>query len=175
MRTPSTLVAALTLVVVAACGASGQVSSGSASTSTQPLAQGAGPGEPTMRFGDQYRFGDGVTIVISSPKSFNPSGSAYPHSNRAVGFEIAIRNDSDQSYRLSGLAVSATVDGAVAKQLVDSTQGYSGITDAGRDVQPGRDTRVVLAFAVPDLPSPIQLTVRPAATSQVVAIYSGST
>lgn len=128
-----------------------------------------------MHFGDQYRFGDGLTIVISSPKSFNPSGGAYPRSNRAVAFEIAIRNDSTQPYQLSGLSVSATIDGAVAKQLIDSTQGYGGVVDAGKDVQPGRDTRVALAFAVPDQPSPIELTVRPAATSEAVAVYSGST
>lgn len=173
MRTPSTLLAALTLVAVAACGAPDQVSGGSTSTGRQALEQGVEPIPHTMHFGDQYRFGTGVTVVISAPKSFHPSGSAYPRSNRAVAFEIAIRNDGDQPYRLSELSVSAMVDGAAAKQMVDSTQGYSGIVDADKDVKPGRDARVTLAFAVPDETVPLRLTVRPTANSPVAAVYSG--
>jgi hypothetical protein len=177
VRTPSTLLAAFTLCAVAicgACGASGQESNGSTSAGDQALAEDAGPVAQTMNFGAPYRFPDGVTVVISAPRPFHPSDSAYPRSNRAVAFEIGVRNDGDQPYHLSGLSVSATVEGAVAKQVVDSMQGYSGIVDADKHVQPGRDTGVTLAFAVPDEPHPIRLTVRTGEAGPVVAVYSGS-
>lgn len=173
MRTPSTLLAAFILLAATACGAPGQVEGGSTSADGQPLAQAASPVQQTIPFGGQYRFSDGVTIVVSMPKSFQPSGSAYPTSSRAVAFEISIRNDSGQPYQLSGLSVSATAAGAPAKMVVDSTQGYSGIVDAGKDVQPGYDTQVTLAFAVPDQTALLQLTVRPATTSPAVALFAG--
>lgn len=174
MRTPSTLLAAFVLLVVAGCGVTGQASGGSTTSGGQPLEQGAAPAAQTVDFGGQYRFHDGLTIVVSTPKSFRPSGSAYPRSDRAVAFEISIRNDGSQPYQLSGLSVSATVAGTTAKQLVDSTLGYIGIADADKDVQPGRDTQIMLAFAVPDQLSPLRLSVRPAKTNPVSAVYSGS-
>ncbi|HKS47246.1 MAG TPA: hypothetical protein VJT49_19475 [Amycolatopsis sp.] len=174
MRTPSTLLAAFTLLAVTACGAAGPVNSGSTSTGGQPLTQGATPMQQTMYFGAQYRFDEGLIIGVSTPKSFRPSGSAYPASSRAVAFEISIRNDGDQPYQLSGLSVSATVASVAAKQVQDPTQGYSGIIDAGKDVQPGRDTQVTLAFAVPDQPTQLQLCVRPSTNSPAVAVYGGS-
>lgn len=169
--------AAFTWLAVATCGACGvcgQVGSGSVSADGQPLTQGAAPVQQTLHFGDPYHFSDGVTVVLSMPKTFHPSDSAYPRTNRAVAFDLNVRNDGVQPYHLSGLSVSATVDGAMLKQVVDSTQGYSGIIDADKDVPPGRYTRVTLAFAVPDAPSPIRLAVRTGTASPVVAVYTGS-
>lgn len=113
-------------------------------------------------------------MSVSTPKPFQPSNSAYPRSDRAAAFEITVRNDGPQPYRLSGLGVSATVGGDAAKQLVDPTQGYSGIVDAGKDVPSGRDTRFTLAFAIGDSPAAMRLSLRPTATSTVVAVYCGS-
>jgi hypothetical protein len=174
VRIPSTLLAAFTVVAVAACGAPAPVNSGSKSTGGKPLAQEAAPLQQTIAFGGQYRFDDGLTVAVSAPKSFRPSRSAYPQCPRAAAFEISIRNDGDQPYQLSGLSVSATTAGAVAKQVVDSTQGYTGVVDAGKDVQPGRDAQLTLAFAVPDQPAQLRLSVRPASASPVVVVYSGS-
>jgi hypothetical protein len=174
VRTPSTLLAAFVLLVVAGCGVTGQASGGSTTAGGQPLEQAAAPAAQTVDFGGQYRFHDGLTVVVSTPKSFRPSGSAYPHSERAVAFEISLRNDGSQPYRLSGLSVSATVAGTAAKQLVDSTLGYTGIIDADKDVPPGRDAQFMLAFAVPEQSTPLRLSVRPAKVSPVSAIYSGS-
>lgn len=173
MRTPRHTLAALALMAVTACGAPAQVEGGSTSTGGDVPLQQAMPALRTMDFGGQFRFDDGVTVSVSAPKPFKPSNSAYPRSDRAVAFEIIIRNEGDQPYRLSGLSVSATVGDVPSKQVVDSPQGYSGIVDAGKDVQPGRDVRVNLAFAAPPEPTEMRLTLRPTAASPVVAVYYG--
>jgi hypothetical protein len=174
VRTASKLLTAFALLALAACGAPGQESGGAAGTGTQPLEQAAGPIAQTVDFGEQYRFGYGLSIMISTPKSFQPSSGAYPQSTRAVAFDISLRNDGGQPYQLSGLSVSATIDGVNAKQVVDSTLGYTGIINAGKDVQPGHDADFTLAFAVPDQPTQLRLSVRPATDSPVVCVYSGS-
>jgi len=161
------------LIGLAACGSHAQLDSASGEGGSRAL-QAAAPTPEMIGFGGQYRFSDGVTVSVTAPKSFQPSTSAYPRSDRGVAFDIVIRNDGDQSYQLSGLSVTATVAGVTAKQLVDSTQGYSGIIEAGKDVPPKRDVRVTLAFAVPAQPCEMRLSLRPSATTPVVAVYSGS-
>ncbi|HVV09930.1 hypothetical protein [Amycolatopsis sp.] len=174
MRTPARVALVAALLSLTACGGQAQVNSGAPAVGGSPAVQAASPVQQTVDFGAQYHFADGVTVLVSAPKSFRPSTSAYPRSARAVAFEIAIHNDGDQPYRLSALSVSATAAGTAAKQVVDSTQGYSGIVDAGKDVPPGRDVQVTLAFAVPEPPSAMRLSLRPNATSSVVAVYCGS-
>lgn len=176
MRTLRHVLAATALAGLVACGAPAQTETVARNDVGSPALQAApaAPAQQTLLFGGQYRFANGITISVSTPKSFQPSTSAYPHSDRAVAFEIAIRNDGDQPYRLSGLSVSATVDGSGAKQVVDPTQGYSGIVDAGKDVPAGRDVRVTLAFAVAEQQTEMKLALRPTATSNVVAVYCGA-
>jgi hypothetical protein len=125
-------------------------------------------------FGRDYRFEDGVTVTVSLPKSFQPSVTAYPQSDRAVAFEVALRNDGSQPYRLSGLSVVATSDGTTLNQVVDSVQGFSGIVGADRDIPSSRDVHVTLAFAVPIEPTEIQLSLRPDPSSPDAALYRGS-
>lgn len=173
MRTPKHAMAAVVLVAVTACGAPAPVESGSTSTGGDVALQQALPALRTLDFGGQFRFDDGVAVSVSAPKPFRPSSSAYPRSDRAVAFEIIIRNEGDQPYRLSGLTVTATVGDVASKQVVDSTQGYSGIVEAGKDVQPGRDVRLSLAFTAPPQPAEMKLTLRPTATSPVIAVYCG--
>ncbi|TNC23334.1 hypothetical protein [Amycolatopsis alkalitolerans] len=175
MRTPRHALIAAALIGLAACGAPASSGIATRNDAGSPAVQAAPtPAQATVYFGGQYRFADGITVIVSAPKPFQPSTSAYPHSDRAVAFEIAIRNDGSQPYRLSGLSVSATFDGAGAKQVVDPTQGYSGIVDAGKDVPVGRDVRVTVAFAVSEQPAQLRLSLKPTATSSVVAVYSGS-
>lgn len=176
MRTPRHALVAAALIGLAACGAPAQVETPARNDTGSPALQAApaAPAQQALYFGGQYRFADGITISVSTPKSFRPSTSAYPHSDRALAFEIVIRNDGPQPYRLSGLSVTATIGGAGAKQVVDPTQGYSGIVEAGKDVPTGRDVRVTLAFAVSEQPADMRLCLRPTATSTVIAVYSGS-
>jgi len=166
------LLAALVLFATAACGVQSNTGSGSSETGGTPLAQAVAPEQETINFGGQYRFDDGLTVAVSKPTSFQPSASAYPRSDRAAAFDI--RNDGDQPYRLSALSVTATIADVVAKQVVDTTQGYTGIADAGKDVQPGRDVQVTLAFAVSPEPASLRVSIKPTATSSVVAVYCGS-
>lgn len=175
MRTPRHALIVAALVGLAACGAP----TPPGTTALNDIGGPALHGEPTpaqriVDFGGQYRFDDGITISVSTPKSFRPSAAAYPRSGRAVAFEISIANDGSQPYRLSGLWVSATVGGSATKQVVDPTQGYSGIVDAGKDLASGRDVRVTLAFAVAEQPAEMLLSLRPTANSSVIAVYTGS-
>lgn len=176
MRTRRHVLIAAALLGLTACGAPAEVGSRALPDADggSPAVQAVAPQQQIVGFGEQYRFNDGITVSVSAPKSFRPSVSAYPHSARAVAFELTIRNDSDQPYKLSGLIVSATVAGGAAKQVVDSTQGYSGIVDAGKDVQPAHDVQVTLAFAVPNQPAEMSLSLRPTASSSAVAVYRGS-
>ncbi|WP_243859176.1 hypothetical protein [Amycolatopsis arida] len=128
----------------------------------------------TLEFGRDHRFDSGVTVVVSTPKMFRPSDTAYPQSERAVAFEVSIYNDGPQPYRLSDLVVRAAVNDVPAKQVVDATQGFNGIVDADRDVPPQRNVRVNLAFAVPPEPAPLSVTVRPEPGSEDTAVYVGS-
>lgn len=175
MRTTRHVLIAAALVGLAACGAPSPPGV-ARNDAGNPAIQGAPaqPAEQMLAFGAQYRFADGITVSVSTPKAFQPSSSAYPQSARAAAFEITIRNDGAQPYQLSGLAVSATLDGDTAKQLVDPTQGYSGIVDADKDVPPGRDASFTLAFAIADTPAAMRLSLRPTATSSTVAVYCGS-
>ncbi|MFC9257010.1 hypothetical protein ACFWMR_10085 [Amycolatopsis thailandensis] len=175
-RTPKLLIAACSLMLAAACGVQAP-EKGAAVLGADAPAPGlaATHAEGDLAFGAPHRFATGVTIAVSAPKSFRPSASAYPQSPRAVAFGIEVTNAGDGTYRLSGLSVTGEVDGESpsVKQVVDPTQGYNGIADAGKDVAPGRSVHLNLAFAVPDRPVKLRLQVRPSPSEPVAAKYCG--
>lgn len=138
-----------------------------------PAGASAAPAGNDLKFGADHRFGSGVTITVGSPKSFQPSPSAYPRSPRGAAFDVELSNDGATTYKLSGLTVTATAAGVPVKQLVDTTQGFTGIADAGKDVLPGRSVRVTLAFAVPQDPTTLRLQIRPSATEAAAVTYCG--
>jgi hypothetical protein len=169
--------AAALCVSLALCGCNATAAGGGAVSSTiavRDTTQAATPQDTDVAFGEQVLFESGLSVTVSMPKLFRPSPSAYPRSERAAAFEIAVNNGSTQSYRLSGLAVEAEVAGEQMKQVVDPTQGISGIVDAGKDVPPGRQIRVTVAFAVAPEPAPIRLKLRPDATEEPCATYTGT-
>lgn len=176
-RTPKLLLAACSLFLAAACGVTapeeGAAALGAEAAPAQGLAASHAEGE--LAFGAPHRFETGVTISVSSPKSFRPSASAYPQSPRAVAFGIEVANAGETTYRLSGLSVTAEIDGegGTVKQVVDAVQGYDGIADADKDLAPSRSVRLTLAFAVPDQPVLLRLQVRPSAAEPVAATYCG--
>ncbi|SFW68368.1 hypothetical protein [Amycolatopsis australiensis] len=126
-----------------------------------------------LKFGADHRFASGVTISVGSPKSFTPSESAYPRSPRGAAFDVELTNDGATTYKLSGLTVTATSAGTPVKQVVDTTQGFTGIADAGKDVLPGRSVHVTLAFAVPQEQAQLRLQIRPSATEPAAVTYCG--
>ena len=170
-RTPRLLLVGCALLAAVACGA--QIHTGDAPAALGPAPQVA-PSDGALTFGAGHTFANGVTITVSTPKSFQPSAGAYPASDRAAAFEIEVTNAGADPYRLSGLSVSATVAGAQAIQVVDLTQGFNGIVDAGKDIFPGHTVQLNLAFAVPRQPAELRLVLRPDTTSAVAATYCGS-
>jgi hypothetical protein len=173
-RTPMLVLAVCALLAVVGCGAQVQAGSAPAALGPVPEVQGAVAPSDMLKFGAGHTFADGVAITVSAPKSFQPSPTAYPASARAAAFEIEVMNSSPEPYRLSGFTVAATVAGTQAIQVVDATQGFNGVIDAGKDVAPGRSVRMNLAFAVPSQPAELRMVLRPDTASPVSAIYYGS-
>lgn len=176
MHTPRHALIVCALLALGACGAAPQTDGAAARFGGEvaiPQGVAATPKRTDVQFGSAYRFSEGVTVSVSSPRSFRPSDAAYPHSERAVAFEIAVRNEGHQPYRLSGLSAIATVDGIQAKQVLDAVQGFSGNADAGKDVLPGRDVRFTVAFAMPTDPAPLKLALRTSPSSGDIAQYCG--
>jgi hypothetical protein len=138
-----------------------------------PAGAGAAQAGNDLKFGADHRFASGLTISVGSPKSFRPSPSAYPQSPRGAAFDVQLTNNGTTTYKLSGLVVTATSNGTTVKQVVDTTQGFTGIADAGKDVLPGRSVHVTLAFAVPEAPTQLRLQVRPSATEPAAVTYCG--
>jgi hypothetical protein len=171
--------AAAFCVSLALCGCNATAAGGGAVSYSSTVVvrdtpQAATPRDTDVAFGKQVLFDSGLSVTVSMPKLFQPSPSAYPRSERAAAFEVTVNNGSNQSYRLSGLAVEAEVAGEQMKQVVDPTQGISGIVDAGKDVPPGRHIRVTVAFAVAPEPAPLRLKLRPDVTEEPCATYVGT-
>ncbi|ADJ49408.1 hypothetical protein AMES_7583 [Amycolatopsis mediterranei S699] len=150
----------------AALGVGGSPAGAGASASASPAGH-------DLKFGADHRFASGLTISVGSPQSFRPSPSAYPQSPRGAAFDVQLTNDGSTTYKLSGLNVTATSGGTAVKQVVDTTQGFTGITDAGKDVMPGRSVHITLAFAVPSEQTQLRLQIRPSATEAVAVTYCG--
>jgi hypothetical protein len=117
---------------------------------------------------------ENLTVTVSPPTSFTPTEAAYPKAQRAVAFELIIMNEGRTTYRPSRLAISALSNGESARQVVDSTQGYTGFVGAIEDVPPGQSVRVVVAFAVPVGRAELQVMVQPdAEEGSRVMVFEG--
>ncbi|MFE0022709.1 hypothetical protein [Amycolatopsis sp. NPDC059021] len=172
-RTPKALLAACVLFTAVACGVPAREGTAALGAGGAPAGSPAAQAGHDLRFGTDHRFASGVSFSVSAPKSFQPSSAAYPPSPRGAAFDIEVVNNGVETYRLSGLSVTATIGDAPAKQLVDATQGFTGVYDAGKDVLPGRSARITLAFAAPTQPVQMRLQLRPSATDPTAATYCG--
>ena len=117
-------------------------------------------------FGTQRVWTSGLSVVVSAPRSLKPSETAVPPAKRTAVFTITVYNGSKTSYRPSQLAVRALADGQPAAELVDSVQGLNGLAAAVAELPPGRDTQLQLAFAVPESPTRVELTIKPGGQDQ---------
>jgi hypothetical protein len=172
-RTPKLLLTACLLFSAAACGGVNAREGSAAMGVGNPAQPAAAQASGDLQFGANHRFASGITVSLSAPQSFQPSPAAYPRSARAAAFYIQVTNNGTDPYRVSGLSVTATVDGKQAKQVVDATQGLGGVSDAGRDLLPGRSTQVTLAFAVPADSARMAVQVRPSTGEPAVVTYCG--
>jgi hypothetical protein len=123
--------------------------------------------------GELTALGDGLTIAVSAPQSFVPTSSASPASARAVGFEMTVRNEGAAPYRPTLLALTAHVGTAKAQQVVDSTQGYSGLVGA-EEIAPGQSLRFSIAFSAPEQKTDVRVVAKPdPAASTAVTVFDG--
>lgn len=175
VKTVRVAAVACALALAAACG------SGPYSDAAQPIeaptsssATSTDPGGSPARRLNRQALGNGLIVTISPPKPFTPTDNAYPKTPRAVAFEMTIDNEGVTAYRPSQLSVSATADGAAIQQVIDSTQGYSGLDGSTDAVPPGQSTRFSIAFAVPAEEVVIRVAVQPdASTGNTIVVYEG--
>jgi hypothetical protein len=119
--------------------------------------------------------GEDVTLVVSAPTSFTPTEEAYPKATRAVAFELVIDNQSGTVYRPAQLSFLATADGVSADQVIDSTQGYSGVTGTADEVLPSQTLRFAVAFGVPEQPCLVRVAVRAeSSATSAIPIFDGT-
>lgn len=168
-------VAACVLLVLTACGA-GPPSDG-IQQSIRSVAPTAAAERSDYRVSDGVRkpLGNDVTLTVSAPRSFTPTDTAYPRSPRAVAFELVIDNQSDTIYRPAQMSFVATADGVAVDQVIDSTQGYTGVVGASDEVLPNQTLRFAVAFGVPNHQCAVRVAVRPGSTSaNAIPIYDGT-
>ncbi len=159
------------LVVLTGCGG-GPAYSATAQHSSPTAGEKARAAGPVSRSGDRRELGDGLTIAVSAPKSFVPTASTGSGTPRALGFEMTVENNGTGSYRPTLLSLSAEVNGVVSRQVIDSTQGYTGVVGAA-DVPPGRSVRFSVAFAVPAEKAAVLVSAQPdPATPTTVTVFS---
>lgn len=166
-------VAACALLVLAGCG----VAHSSGATREEG---GASPtvaaerSEITATDDVRTSLGKGVVLTATAPRSFTPTDTAYPRVHRAVALDMTVDNAGTVGFRPAQLSFYAAVDGVAAEQVIDSTQGYNGVSGATDEVDPGESLRFTVAFAVPDRTCTIRVTVRPnAGAATAVDLYDG--
>ncbi|GGS43157.1 MULTISPECIES: hypothetical protein [Actinokineospora] len=159
------------LAALAGCGAA--QSSTPPPEQLAPSVERAEPPGSTTQGGALTALGRGLSIAVSAPKSFVPTSSASPAAARAVGFEMTVRNDGDTPYRPTLLALTAHVDSQAVKQVVDSTQGYSGLVGT-EEIAPGQSMRFSVAFAVPPEKADVRVVAKPdPAAAVAVTVFDG--
>lgn len=167
-------VAACVLLVLTACGAG---------HTTTDVRQSLRTPDPTaaaersdLASGELVRsLGEGISLTVSEPTSFTPTVTAYPRAVRAVAFELVIDNGSDTVYRPAQLSFVATADGVATDQVIDSTQGYTGVVGAIDEVLPSQTLRFAVAFGLPSKPCAVRVAVRPASSAMsAIPIFDGT-
>lgn len=176
MRKVGLVAVACALLAMTACGINSPSEAAQAPDQTStPPAPAAERSTLSMDEGTRRSLGDGVTIMVSAPTSFTPTDTAYPKAGRAIAFQLVLENDGAVVYRPARLSFTATVDGAPANQVIDSTQGYPGVAGAIDDIAPGKELRFAVAFGVPTRPVAIRVEVLPdASTQSAVPVFDGT-
>jgi len=167
-------VAACALLALAGCGVA------RSSEEATPAAHSASPSAAAERSAfppaDDVRvsLGQGVALTAAPPTTFTPTDTAYPRAKRAVAMEMVIDNGGTIAISPAQLSFVATVDARPAAQVIDSTQGYPGVSGVTDEVAPGQTLSFTVAFGVPDWDCVLQVWVRPdSAASTTVELYDG--
>ena len=170
------LAVAACLLLLTACGAGHAADGGTARQSLSAPDPSVASERSDLSSGERVKsLGEGITLSVSEPTSFTPTATAYPRAERAVAFDLVIDNGSDTVYRPAQLSFVATADGLAADQVIDSTQGYTGVVGAVEDVQPDKTLRFAIAFEVPAKPCTVRVAVRAASSAaSAIPIFDGT-
>lgn len=170
------LAVAACLLLLTACGAGHAADDGTARQSLGAPDPSVAAERSDLSSGEHVKsLGEGITLSVSEPTSFTPTATAYPRAERAVAFDLVIDNGSDTVYRPAQLSFVATADGVAADQVIDSTQGYTGVVGAVEEVQPDKTLRFAIAFEVPAKPCTVRVAVRAASSAaSAIPIFDGT-
>jgi hypothetical protein len=164
-------VVACALLVLAGCAAG----HGPDTSPKAPASPTAAAERSEIKAADDVRkpIGKDLVLTATAPRSFTPTDTAYPRVRRAVAIDMTVDNGGTIGFRAAQLSFSAAVDGTTAEQVIDSTQGYNGVSGATDEIVPGQSLRFTVAFAVPERTCTVRVTVRPNAGATAVELYDG--
>lgn len=130
----------------------------------------AGPADEVTR----TPIGHDVVLTATAPTTFTPTDTAYPQVGRAIAMDMVIDNGGTIAFRPAQLAFAATADGTPTEQVIDSTQGYNGVSSATEEIAPNQTLRFTIAFGVPEQSCTVRVTVRPdSASTAAIELYAG--
>jgi hypothetical protein len=134
-------------------------------TATQgpgPTSSAPAPPVPTLnqnatdKLGSTHKWQNGVSVAVGKPTEFEPSSSAVgtDPGKKYVLITFTVVNGSDKEYDPTDFQASVQSGNTEAAHVYDSAKGVSGAPST--QIPTGRETKLSLAFAVPD---PADLTV----------------
>lgn len=143
----------------------------------EPAADELDPAEPAAGPADEVTrtpIGHDVVLTATAPTTFTPTDTAYPQVGRAIAMDMVIDNGGTIAFRPAQLAFAATANGATVEQVIDSTQGYNGVSSATEEIAPNQTLRFTVAFGVPEQSCSVRVTVRPdSASPAAIELYAG--
>jgi hypothetical protein len=163
---PLVAVAAFTL---AGCGTSGEVSDEAAagvnrpadSTSADQAASESPAAPANPKFGETYKYDDGLTVTISPPQPYTPSDTAFiaePAPAAFVAFDVTVVNGTQANYDPAMFSVSMQSANVEQEEVFDSANGMGGSPTTA--ILPGRESVFKVAFGATD-PNDLVMQVSP--------------
>jgi hypothetical protein len=139
-----------------ACGTSGAPSSDSkpAAAQTQTSSPSATPASQNAKFGQSYKWKDGVEVTISAAQPYTPTSpdidaiAGGPATDKDIIFKITLKNGSNANVDASIAQLSLTSGGTAAINVAD-IQGAAGIgMGPSTPILPGQSVSWNAAFRV---------------------------
>jgi hypothetical protein len=136
-------------------------SSTSASPTETPSPSSTTTDTSQAKFGEAYKWTDGLQVKVGAPTNYKPSNSAYvpdPKPPAFIKMEFTVVNGSKEPFDPVGFYVTVQSGNVEAKQVFDSGGGMAG--SPSTKILPGREAKFSLAFGVTD-PKDLVVQVRP--------------
>jgi len=83
-------------------------------------------GADVAKFGEPWAYEDGLTVTVTAPEEFEPTGEGAGSPLSAVRMEVTVENGTGKEFDPTLIAVGATSAEAAAEPITDSTQGLTG-------------------------------------------------